>query len=72
MNERDPFSQKKGGFQKHKKPLTLLDLSCRLCPWGGGTESTIVLGVGGSMLDAPRNVIIEILYQVPVCLSWRA
>lgn len=39
---------------------------------GGGDEFAVALGVGGSVLDTPSIIIIEILYQVPGCLSWRA
>lgn len=67
---RDPSAQKTD-FQKHKESLVLLELTCRLCPWGGGGQISHCVGGGGGMLDAPRNIIIEILYQAPVCLSWR-
>lgn len=39
---------------------------------GDGDEFAVALGVGGSMLDMLSIIIIEILYQVPGCLSWRA
>lgn len=46
------------------------DLQTVSLGWEGRIHGCI--GCGGSVLDTPRNVIIEILYQAPTCLSWRA
>lgn len=70
-----------GQLWKSETPLHRLPEAQKTSGSSGADLLTMALGWwganlplcwgGSSMVGAPRNIISDILYQAPVCLSWR-